>query len=302
MGRRIFQVDAFTNEIFGGNPAAVVLDADGLTKNQMQKIAREMNLSETAFVFKSSSDEYDYEVKFFTPLEEVELCGHATIATFYLMASKGIIKPLDDIVRVEQKTLAGILPVDIFFKNKKVYKIMMTQSSPQKLDTFYNVREIASILGIEAENIGINTKEVLPMTYSTGLSDIIVPIKSEDILSKMKPDFKRISQYSSDKAVVGIHAFTMKPGDKDSIYCRNFAPAYGIDEESATGTANGALSAYIIDNNLLDFTDNRLEITIKQGQYMERPSYINILVEREEKIKIKVGGEAVIVFEGIINL
>ncbi len=306
MIKKIFQVDAFTNKIFGGNPAGVVLDAQDLNSNQMQKIAREMNLSETAFVINSNSKNYDYEIKFYTPTEEVELCGHATIGAFYVMAKKGIIKQKKDSIKVWQKTMAGILPVDIIFNNDDVSMVMMTQSKPQYIKTINNLEDLSRIMNIYIEDIGledIKESNPLPMIYSTGLPDIMLPIKNENVLKTIKPNFEMLSEYSKKNNVVGIHAFTMKKGYKESIICRNFAPAYGINEESATGTSNGALSIYLIDNKLIELENQELELTIRQGQYMDRPSYINVLVNKSyDGYKVKVGGKAAIVFEGNIYL
>lgn len=300
MKKKIYQVDAFTDRAFGGNPAGVLIDSSGLDKNHMLKIAREMALSETAFIKRSQTPEYDYEVKFFTPTEEIDLCGHATIATFYLLAKKGYIDNKTDIVMVKQKTLAGILPVEIYFNNKEISKIMMTQARPKQIFKIEDFENIANIMGLSEKDIGLKEEEIMPMAYSTGIPDIMLPVKSIEILEKMKPDFHRLANYSKDKEVTGVHAFTLKDKEKNIISCRNFAPACGINEEAATGTSNGAMAAYLIENGIIK-CDKNINIVSEQGYFMDRPSEIFIDAYRnDEGLLIKVGGKAKIVLDGYI--
>ncbi|WP_432406042.1 PhzF family phenazine biosynthesis protein [Wukongibacter sp. M2B1] len=303
MEKIYYQIDAFTNRVFGGNPAAVILDVDGLDRNQMLKIAREMALSETAFVKKSDKKEYDYEVRFFTPTEEVDLCGHATIAAFSIMAKKNILKIKDNKITVRQKTLAGILPVEICFNKANMPRVMMTQSKPKYIFKLEKKDEIASIMGIDNEEIGLKEHDALPMAFSTGLPDIMLPVKNIDVLKKINPDFSRLSKYSRERGVVGVHAFTIKDyGNPILVSCRNFAPAYGINEEAATGTSNGALAAYIIKNDIIDI-DEKVDLICEQGYFMDRPSQIFVEVTKNNnELIIKVGGEAVLVMEGKIYL
>lgn len=302
MEKIFYQVDAFTDILFGGNPAGVVLDSEDLDERQMLKIAKEVSLSETAFVRKSKEKEYDYEIRFFTPTEEVDLCGHATIATFFILAKKGIIKATSKKVLVKQKTLAGILPVEIFFEDNQVKKVLMTQKKPEYIFMVNDISEIANIMGIDSDEIGLVGFEALPMAYSTGVPDIMLPVKSIDILKKIAPNFKKLTEYSIKNNKVGIHAFTIKDYSRGIISCRNFAPALGIDEESATGTSNGALAAYLIENNIMK-CDKKLNLVCEQGHFMDRPSHIYVEVTKDNKdLIIKVGGKAALTIDGKIYL
>lgn len=294
----IYQVDAFSDNPFEGNPAGVVPDAIGLNEFDMQKIANEMNLSETAFVMKKDST--TYEVRFFTPRCEVELCGHATIAAFYVLAQKGYINSIDDgKIIVKQVTKAGELPVEIYFKDGNVEKVLMYQGEPRSLGELSDAKEIAEIIGIEIEDIGITDKIINPEIISTGLPDIIIPVKNRNILDNLNVDFKLLEEYSKRMKVTGIHVFCLDEFTKNEVYCRNFAPAVGINEEAATGTANGALAFYLEKNKLLDCD----EIIAKQGQYLNRPSNIYCkLVRSEGKYHIKVGGKANLVLQGVISI
>lgn len=302
MEKIFYQIDAFTDMPFGGNPAGVVLDGGNLDRRQMINIAREVSLSETAFVRKADEKEYDYEIRFFTPTDEVELCGHATIATFFILAKKGLIKAKDKKIIVKQKTLAGILPVEIFFQEKEVEKIMMTQKKPQHIFTVNKINEIANIMGIDSYDIGLFGFKILPMAYSTGLPDIMLPVKSIEALKKITPNYEQLIEYSVKNNIVGIHAFTIKNHKKGIIACRNFAPAFGINEEAATGTSNGALAAYLIENDIMK-SDKRVNLICEQGYFMDRPSQIYVeAIKDNNDLVIKVGGKAVLTIAGKIYL
>lgn len=294
----IYQVDAFTNEPFSGNPAGVVPDARGLTKKDMQKIAKEMNLSETAFINKIDSN--SFEVRFFTPIQEVDLCGHATIASFYVLGEKGYIRSEGrKMVTVTQKTKSGLLPVDIYFNNDRVEKVLMYQKNPESYGTIHGLETIPLILGIEKEQLGLDNFFIKPEVISTGLKDVIVPIKNEEILASLNVNFEKMMDLCISNDAIGFHVFTLSKEKEDIAYCRNFAPLVGIREEAATGTANGALIYYLKKNGLLK-TDT---LIAKQGQYINRPSEIICKINEEEKKNIViVGGQAVIVMEGVIKI
>lgn len=293
----IYQVDAFTDKPFGGNPAGVVPDAKNLSEEDMQKIACEMNLSETAFVKKLEND--CFEVRFFTPKCEVALCGHATIATFYVLGKKGYIRHEGKRkVLIKQKTKAGLLPVELYFENDEIVKVLMHQGSPVAFGQIDEIEEISKILGIREEEVGLKDFELKPEIISTGLKDIIVPVKDEESLKSLNIDFEKMDDYCNSKGSIGMHVFTLDELNDNTVHCRNFAPSVGIYEEAATGTANGALIYYMKRNNLLKAN----YIQANQGQYMNRPSKILCEINESENHDIvKVGGQAVIVMEGVIK-
>jgi trans-2,3-dihydro-3-hydroxyanthranilate isomerase len=302
MKKVIYKVNAFSDIHFGGNPAAVVPNAIGLNNDDMLNIAREMNLSETAFIFPLVDNEADYEVRFFTPTQEVDLCGHATIASFFSLASKDIIKGRDNVKIIKQKTKAGILPVELYFKDSKIHSVMMTQAKPKFIFDVENIYELAEIMGISVDDIGIEGYALIPAAVSTGLTDIMLPVKSLSSLKSISPDYTRLTKYSNSLNIIGVHAFTLESEEESStLACRNFAPAAGIDEESATGTSNGALGAYLIENDVLKLEDT-ITIICEQGYYMNRPSKIIVRLEgSKDDLTVKVGGKAVIVLEGEIS-
>ncbi|MCT4595372.1 MAG: PhzF family phenazine biosynthesis protein [Anaeromicrobium sp.] len=287
MNMEVSIINAFGKSEEGGNGAGVLLDANNLSEEQMQKIAKEVGLSETAFVKNSSVA--DFKVRFFTPVKEVDLCGHATIATFYLLKKRGLIKGGN----YTQETKAGVLNVQVNEDNS----ILMDQSMPEfyeKLDK----EEIAKSLNINVEHI---SDELPVQIVSTGLKDVMVPIKSMEILNSMEPDFEMIRETSKKYEVVGYHAFSLETIGNTTAHCRNFAPLYDILEESATGTSNGALSSYLYEHGKLDKMEN---LVFEQGYAMRMPSEIKAALEVDGgKIKkVKVGGIALEVKLMIVSI
>ncbi len=291
----IYQIDAFTNTSFGGNPAGVVPDSRFLTEDEMQLVAKEMNLSETAFLTQLYED--FFHVRFFTPEREVDLCGHATIGAFYTMASKGYIKPIDEGSKIVfQKTKAGKLGVELIYKDGKIDKVFMDQAEAKSYGRILDLEELAQAMGIDPEDIGHEEIQVQPEIISTGLLSIMVPVKSKEILDNLKVDLDLIRKISKDNKAVGIHAFYLPEIDSKTVYTRNFAPILGIDEESATGTSNGALM-YFLKKEKLTSRDN---ILAYQGESIDRPSEIFCRINGDKLVQ--VGGRAKLMLDGIMCL
>ena len=276
---KAYTLNSFAKCIEGGNPAGVVFNADALSEDDMKKVAGIIGFSETAFVMKSNFA--DFKVRFFTPNEEVDICGHATIATFSTLLNQGCIKP----GKYLQETKAGVLSVEL----KEDLSIMMNQNTPSYYQTICK-QEIADSLNITtAEMI-----EELPIQIvSTGLRDILIPIKNIDIVNAIKPNFEKVSKISSKYNTIGYHIFTLESLNSSNAYCRNLAPLYGIPEESATGTSNGALACYLFKYGKIK-SDNATHIVIEQGYSMGKPSEIIValITEDKEVIEVKVGGKA----------
>lgn len=286
---KVYTLNAFAKTDNGGNPAGVVLNADSLSVNDMKKVAEKVGFSETAFIKKSNKA--DFKIKFFTPNKEVDLCGHATIGTFYLLASKGIIKS----GQYTQETKAGILKVECRNNNM----IYMNQMKPKFYEVL-NKLDIADSLNIDEEEI---MSDIPIQIVSTGLKDILIPIKSLKSLYKIKPDFEKISHISKKQNVVGYHVFTLETKHDSTAHCRNFAPLYDIDEEAATGTSNGALSCYLYKYGLI-LQKNIENLSFEQGYSMKKPSEIlaSLLVNNNEIDEVRVGGIALNIKERNIEL
>lgn len=287
----IKQVDAFTTIPFGGNPAAVVTDASKITDDEKQKIAREMNLSETAFV--SSSDVADFKVQFFTPRFEVDLCGHATIGTFSALYEE---EKLDLSRNVfTQETKAGVLPVELTKINgQKVF--MMTQTLPKVEHFDMDKKSIARLIGLSENDL----IDLPSMKVSTGIWWLVVGVKSLDKLMNLKPDLKVIEEISEKYGIIGITPFCLETLNKDYNYhMRAIAPFVGVAEDPVCGTGNGSVASYIIQNNLIK-CDGNINLIGEEGQEVNRPGcvYVTISKQNNEISEIKIGGTAVTVLEG----
>ncbi|WP_110955032.1 PhzF family isomerase [Anaerosinus massiliensis] len=295
----LYQIDAFTKEKFAGNPAGVITNADGLTDGEMQKIARELNNSETAFIFPSNSSEYDAHVRFFTPTSEVPICGHATVAAHYARAlEKGL-----ETSRVYHKTAAGILPVDIIKENDD-YKIVMTQGKIEfgAILEGENKQEILSALHLSDTDLleGYDVQIV-----STGHSKVMIGIKSVEMLHDLRPDYDALSKLSNVIQCNGYYVFTIDAQDPDVlVHGRMFAPAIGIHEDPVTGNANGPLGAYLVHHGFVEHNHSLFRFTAKQGEAIKRAGRIEVEVkiENKEPIEVKIAGHAVILFKSELLL
>ncbi|RLF35457.1 MAG: PhzF family phenazine biosynthesis protein [Thermoplasmata archaeon] len=297
MGTRVIveKVNAFTDSLDGGNPAGVVLNSPlDLSDEQMIFITRSLEVSETAFVF-STHDEKFFRVRFFTPEIEVDLCGHATIATFFTMASKGFFPTDKKLFDVNQETKAGLLPVTVEFgDNGTVNRVMMTQRKPVFRDIYLDISKIADSLNIKTDEINVS----LPLQrVSTGLFTLPVCVESFDVLRGMKPDFEKIKKICNEIDVGSFHVFTFDTLEQNSLYhARNFAPVYGVNEDPVTGTANGAVCSYLVKNKII----KKGKFNCEQGDIINRKG--RVMVEIDENNMVKVGGRARIVLEKEIML
>ena len=278
---KYYIVDAFTDVAFGGNPAGVVLLGQGTPfpeEKLMQQVAAELRFPETAFVQQNGPDEFT--VRYFTPCSEVDLCGHATIATFGLMTKQGIIQP-GAVCR--NHTLARELEVTVDDT------VMMQMAEPTVIVPLLDVEYLHDIMS------GMNRIEwpVMPVeVISTGLPDIIMPVGTVSGLNALKPDMDALTELSRELNVIGVHAFALSD-DGYTAHVRNFAPLYGVPEESATGTANAALNYYLYRRNIVKHDQ---ECRFMQGEVMQRPSVVATTMTKDGTVY--VGGHSAIVASG----
>lgn len=289
---KFFIADAFTDTLFGGNPAGVVILPAGVdfpSDEICVKTAAELRYSETAFI--KQTGPLEFNIRYFTPAAEVDLCGHATIASFCCLAEAGVIPKTCTCIN---NTLAGTLNIDV-----KDGFVMMDMATPQLISTIEDkdkLKELYEVMGASEDDM----TDILPQLVSTGLPDIMLPLKSKEILDKIAPDMKKLSKLSEDYEVTGVHAYALADEDGISAYCRNFAPLYDIDEEAATGTSNGALTYHFFLNDIIP---GEAKCKMIQGEAMGRPSAIlSELSAEDDACSIKVGGSAKILAEGDIKL
>ena len=290
----VYQVDSFTKELFKGNPAGVVLNANGLTEVQMLSIAREMNNSETSFLFSPDDNTCDGVIRYFTPRKEVPTCGHATIAAMYVRA---IEENLDSVV-FNYKTKIGILPFEII-KNGNDYKILMTQGKIQFEEPFDEKmkQRIINTLQISTDDIVARCPIQI---VSTGHSKVMVGIESRTLLNNLNPNFFELAEISKEINCNGYFVFTFDSNSPRILtHGRMFAPAIGINEDPVTGNANGPLGAYMVKHKLVRHNGKEFSFTGKQGEAINRPGEIEVKVtiENEQPVRVQIGGEAVIVFK-----
>jgi len=284
--RRVLQVDAFADEPLSGNAAGVVPDAEGLTEEQMGAIASEMAVSETAFVLES--DDADRRLRYFTPTQEVDLCGHATVATHAALFEEGVI----DAGTHSLETNVGVLEIEIEADGT----VWMTQDTPTVEPVDLDYDRVAAALGVDVaalEDIGAD----LPLAVATtGLPFLVVPVNFLSHLSGMDPDMGAIEDLCEAVDATGIYAFTFDAIDREStLHGRCFVPLAGVPEDPVTGTASGAVAAYLRQNAAFN-EDEPDELRFEQGHFVDRPGLVRVHHEGE----LRVGGGAVTALDGSI--
>jgi len=301
------QFDVFTDRAFSGNPLAVFPEADEIDSDVMMKIAREMNLSETVFVLKSKSDDVLRHLRIFTPTREIPFAGHPIVGTWTCLAQEGVV-PLPDggngWQRIFHEVGIGVLPVDIEFKDGRPVQVVMTQGKFEilhEIDDAHEQAEVARALGLAREDLD----ESLPIqVITTGLSCLAVPIRSLADLRDVHVNTSLLAEIYTRHGGTGCHAFTRETLEVGAsrAHARFFAPADNIPEDPATGSACGALGAYLVHHGALSLEpeDGRYEFVIEQGDFIHRPSRINLNVKGEagRVEEVKVGGPAVLVARG----
>jgi trans-2,3-dihydro-3-hydroxyanthranilate isomerase len=285
------QADAFTDKPLGGNPCAILFDADNLDDKTMLAIAREMNLSETSFV--TSSEKADFGARYFTPVGEIPLAGHPTIATVQALFDSGRLSLTGELTEITIELKAGLIHVEIIAEEGKIQRITMTQIKPLFL-TEYSPDEIMPLLGLTKEDFLPNT---IVQTVSTGTPQLMVPVKNLAALERIQIDIPALSALHARGDFFSLHVFCIggftSHGD---TFARHFAPPPDIFEDPFTGSATGGMAAYLWRFGLIE---SRTFIA-EQGHWLNRPgqAFVEIQGSREDIEAIKVGGQAVVVLRG----
>lgn len=285
----IHVVDAFTTKPNTGNRAGVVLDVDHLTTQEMQDIAAFAGYSETAFVLSPKDQSHDIHVRYFTPTNEVPICGHATIATHFLRATTGHHSDYPLIA----KTGAGHLPVSIF-GSPEALLVKMTQGRVEFFPPFNaNQRtELASALGVSESDFADLPIQVV----TTGHSKVMVPMLSRSKLDGLIPNNEKLKAISAEIGCNGFFPFVLEGSKQEPItYGRMFAPAIGINEDPVTGNANGPAGAYLVHHDLIE-CDQKVTYWGYQGLAIEKPGRVLVTVEKTDSIlHVSIAGQAVVV-------
>ena len=292
MEHRFYTLDVFTTARFQGNPLAVITDGDGISTDQMLAIAREMNLSETVFVQKPTDDRALARLRIFTTKEELKLAGHPVIGTWFLLAELGVVPAQEGGVHVLQQTMAGILPVEIRFKDGLPQRVTMTQKEalfkPSKIDK----KKFTAALGLSPSDLD----PALPFEFvSTGIYNLMVPLRNRAALGRIQMNMVEVAHLLGKQAALA-YCFTI--GTNHTVWARGMMP-WELYEDAATGSAAGSLGAYLVKHGRFG-AGHTLHVT--QGVEMGRPSQIEIEVSQSgKKLTPRVSGAAVKVFEGVIR-
>ena len=293
MERRYYTLDVFTTNRFEGNPLAVITDGDGLSDDAMLAVAREMNLSETVFVQKPTEDEALARLRIFTTREELKLAGHPVIGTWFLLAALGVVPAQEGGVHVLQQTGAGVLPVEIRFKDGRPQRVTMTQKDAAFRPTKLNKKALATALGLTVKDLD---PKLEPEYVSTGIFNLMVPLRTRAALSKIVMNMVALRTLLGKN---GTMAYCFACGDNGKAFSRGMLP-WELYEDAGTGSAAGALGAYLVKHGRLSPAHT---LNILQGEEMGRPCHIEVEVTQSgKKLVPRVSGAAVKVFEGTIQI
>lgn len=291
MSHRFYTLDVFTTTRFEGNPLAVFTDGDELSDGAMQAIAREMNLSETVFVQKPTEDRALARLRIFTTQEELKLAGHPVIGTWFLLAELGVVPAHEGSVHILQQTGAGVLPVEIRFKDGRPQRVTMTQKEAQFKPLKVLKSALAKALGLSLNDFDPSLE---PTCVSTGVFNLMVPLRNRAALGKIEMNMLELRRLIGKQAIMA-YCFALAGNGK--AFSRGMLP-WELYEDAATGSAAGSLGAFLVKNGKLAAGH---PLKIQQGVEMGRPSQIEVAVTLSGKKLIpRVSGAAVRVFEGTL--
>jgi trans-2,3-dihydro-3-hydroxyanthranilate isomerase len=300
---RFVQVDVFTDRPFGGNPLAVFPEAEGLTTGEMQQLAREMNLSETTFVLPPQAEGADFRVRIFTPAKELPFAGHPVVGTHWVLTHLGRVDLHEPVTRVCFELGVGVLPADLHVAGGRVERVVMTQDRPAFLEVLADIDDLAQGLGLPPEAISGTGLPV--QVVSTGVPQMMVPVRSLAEVQALDAAGLNVAALNRASHAVGtdcVMVFTFEtemPGA--TVHTRMFAPALGVPEDPATGSANGALGAYLVHHRAVP-VDATTYMLSEQGAEIGRPSKLYIQVDSAggQITAVRVGGQVVPVARGVM--
>ena len=285
---KVYHYDAFSKKPNKGNPAGVVLNGNDLTETEMQDVAFKVGFNETAFPI--ASDRADLRIRYFSPKQEMELCGHATMATIYALKTNGW---LENKTELTIETNAGVLPIRITKNEQKEIHITMKQALPQFKKFEGSRYDLAKAIGIEE----VDFDDELPIMYgSTGAWTLLIPIKSLDIFNKMEPNNKVFSSILNEIPNASVHPFCLESYYEEAdMHGRHFSSTFsGTIEDPVTGTASGVMGAYFA-KYIKKESDMPINLIVEQGQEMNKDG--QVIVNVAENNEIEITGNTVYVDE-----
>ncbi|MFN2227641.1 MAG: PhzF family phenazine biosynthesis protein [Anaerolineae bacterium] len=312
---RFIQVDVFTDRPFGGNPLAVFPRAEGLGDDEMQALAREMNLSETTFVLPPRAPGADFRVRIFTPARELPFAGHPVVGSHWVLAHLGRVELQAPVTRVHFELGVGVLPADLHVVDGRVERVVMTQDRPQFLATLDAVQVARLAEGLGLPPAAIEETGLPVQVVSTGVPQMMVPLRSLAEVQGLEAQGLNVAALNDVCRAVGtecVHVFCLETERPEAtVHVRMFAPLLGVPEDPATGSANGALGAYLVRHGAVPAAEAVAKavaapttyIVSEQGAEMGRPSILYVEVDRrgDEIGAVRVGGQVVPVAEGVVR-
>lgn len=288
--RTFYIVDVFAEQKYAGNQLAVFTNAERLSDTQMQKIAKEMNYSETTFVLSEEKRNNGYDVRIFTPEEEIPFAGHPTLGTAFIIQKEIIQEPVNEVLL---NLHIGQIPVTLVYDKGAVDLLWMKQNPPEFFQVF-DPRVISPVLTLDEEDID----DKFPIQeVSTGLPFVIVPLKSLDAVKRARIAKDKYYELIRNTKAKALLVFCHEPYNKENdLNVRVFVDYYGIPEDPATGSGNGCLAGYLVKNSY--FGEDHINIKVEQGYEIGRPSLLYLRAEKRKDIDVFVGGAVIMVARG----
>ena len=299
---RYLHLDVFTGERFGGNQLAVFLDARGLTAEAMQAMTKEMNFSESTFILPAERPDTDIRMRIFTPGREMPMAGHPTVGSAFALALAGVISPGRR--RWTFGLNIGPTPVDIDWEGDSPTFVWMTQQAPVFGPIVADVEAAARAIGVAAA--AVRSARLPVQEVSCGVPFVFIPVAARADVDAASPNLDAFNRLC-EAAGVDNHAmfvFSREPGpDGATVYSRMFAPGLGVFEDPATGSASGPLGCYLVKHGVVPPAQAATILSL-QGVKMGRPSRVHVAIGLDdgEITRVQVGGEAVLVSEGYVEV
>jgi len=289
---RFKQVDVFSDRHFRGNPVAVVLDAEGISDDEMQRIAAWTNLSETTFVLEPTTDEADYLLRIFTPTSELPFAGHPTIGSAHAALEAAAIEPKNG--RLRQECGIGIIDLTVGTPEDGDDLLISFEAKPKVGESFKSSAEaISRALGADI------SVDPVPMSVDVGAVWVVCYMEDTEAVRNLRPDMSAVARLSENFDLPGICVFALGGEDGSAIRVRCFAPYFGVPEDPVTGSANACIGRYLAETGLIEKTGR--EYVSSQGTEMGRDGRLTVRVS-DDGLNVQVGGQAVTSVDGTISV
>lgn len=297
------RISTFTDVPYAGNPAWVIIGVDASEDDKkLLKLTSELNpISDTVFVSPVVEDA-DLYLRFFSQCEEINFSGHGTIATYFALEGENVLQFSEPITLLKQKTKSGVQTLELRVKDGKVERVTVSLSPPQFISMKLELKQIATCLNITPVDISDVAYPIGIVSF--GLTDLIIPVKSLDLLLDIKPNFQLMKNFCERFFINGVVVYSMETIDeKHTAHMRHFAPTIGINEEPVSGASGASLGGYLVHNQIIPLGD-MTRLVVEQGNSMQRPGlvYIHVHGYKNQILRVTFGGQGIVTFEGRILL